>query len=119
MTAKKWRHLLVVMPIVALRFCLISTLYDQLFSLVMSIIDWYSLVRKQEICESDLVEMDKCYFRLIIILYSVIINTPTCFRFQEEIKKSWDAYIDVNKNGKYTWNSVKFHAGVHYSMLIR
>jgi len=31
----------------------------------------------------------------------------------------WNTCIDLSKYGEYKWDSVKFHAGLHYGDMIR
>jgi len=60
-TAMKWRHLLIVMPIVIANWMFLDELHDVFLTLVVDICEWYAIVRSRTFTEADFKRMDTLY----------------------------------------------------------
>ncbi len=81
----EWRHLMIVMPIIIFHCTIDSELYDPLLSLMLCFCQWYEIVRKQKIKESEIDTMEMLYERYVYKMINKKLNTFAVYKIIWEL----------------------------------
>jgi hypothetical protein len=67
MTANEKRHMLLQLPLVFAQYLFEDELHDKIFLLYVSLAKWYELLRRPEISEMQIEEINKAWQRYVFV----------------------------------------------------
>ena len=78
MTANEKRHMLLQLPLVFVQYIFEDELHDKIFMLYVSLVKWYELLRRPEISEDLIDEINKAWQRYFLLYdYQIVLVVIT------------------------------------------